>query len=288
MARRFRNVPRRIRPGAGNRARRNNPAARRQGLRGASNSHIFTNMLDQPLPVGTDLITSRRFEALVAASGTAAFTVSTKALIDTLPGTSSVWDKVQFHRFDIFSDGHQATSAGSPFPPVSVTITNPSSGYFGDIPTGYADSVGTTRRAHVGISMNELFKETWIDSTDTSPLLTIKCSDGTNSAALVQFVCILRSTAGALTGAHVGIASRAVGHEYTLTPPGKYVLSLNGSTVYQTAPLDVHSVAEVHCVDDGSTAIRCFAPAPTTAPHSDVVSERRDDCDNNQPLGPHT
>jgi hypothetical protein len=171
---------------------------RRTRLAGATNSRVVTNFIDQPLPVASDMVTSRRFQVNVTATGTGAFTISPKALIDALPGTSTVWDKVQFHKFDLFSAGGLTTTAF--YPSLTVTVTNPSSGYFGDVPTGYADSVGSTRRAHVGIIMNELFKETWIDSTDTSPLLTVVCSDGTNSAALIQFVCILRSTAGTIPG----------------------------------------------------------------------------------------
>jgi hypothetical protein len=143
------------------------------------------------------MITSRRFEVIAVAAGTGAFTVSTKALVDALPGTSTVWDKVQFHRFDLFSNEPNAIGV---YPSLVVTITNPSSAYFGDIPTGYADAVAGSRRAHVGVVMNELFRETWIDSSDTSPLLTITSNSGINSSALVQFVCILRSTAGSIPG----------------------------------------------------------------------------------------
>jgi hypothetical protein len=207
-------------------------------MTGASNSKVFTNLLEQPLPVATDLITMRRFEAIVSTTpGGAPFTVSTKALIDTLPGTSTVWDKVQFHRFDVFSNdltvaGQQAT--------IAVTVTNPASGYFGDVPTGYADPAGTARRAHVAIAMNELFRETWIDSTDTSPLLTIKSGGTTTSAsALVQFVCVLRSTAGALTGVRESevrsvLEARLNTEPLILEAP---VFTLSGESVLQTGPV---------------------------------------------------
>lgn len=192
----MRNV-RRARQGAPVRPRQ---VLRRRGTRlaGASNSRVVTNFIDQPLPVASDMITSRRFEVIATATGVGAYTVSTKQLVDALPGTSTVWDKVQFHRFDLFAD---APDAVGNYSPLSVTVTNPASGYFGDVPTGYADSVNGARRAHVGVIMNELFKETWIDSSDVSPLLTITSAGPTNSSAIVQFVCILRSTAGIIPGA---------------------------------------------------------------------------------------
>ena len=165
--------------------------------------------LPNPLPVTTDLLTQRRFEVLLT-SATLTFTVSPKALIDVLPGGSALWDKVQFHTFDIFSD----VEVGGVYTPIAATLETPSSGYFGDHPTGFSDGVGAFRRAHVGFTPNELFRTTWIDSSDTSPLLTITAAStsGTNTQCILQFVAVLRSTATGVTGDHAEVVSPA-GHE---------------------------------------------------------------------------
>lgn len=150
----------------------------------------------QPRPVSTDIVSQRRFEVVATSTGTAAFTISTKALIDTIPGTSSLWDKVRFHEFDVYSN--ERLNDGT-YGRVVATLNNPASGYFGDIPTGYNDPTGNYRRAHVGIVPARLFQMTWIDSTDTSPILTITAPGTTNSSCLVQFTVTIRTTAGAPT-----------------------------------------------------------------------------------------
>lgn len=135
----------------------------------------------------------RRFEAIVTSAGAGAFTVSPKALIDTIPGTSTLWDKFRLHAVDVYS---KEASAIGVYSPVTVTLENPASGYFGDIPTGYNDPPGAFIRAHVGIVPGKLYQSTWIDSSDTSPMLTIHAASGANSSALVQFLVTIRTTAG--------------------------------------------------------------------------------------------
>lgn len=151
-----------------------------------------------PLPVTTDLVTQKRFEVVLTAA-TATFTVSPAALVATLPGNTAVWDKIQFHRFDVFS---VATTSSGAYTELTATLENPSSGYFGDRPTGYSDAVGTFRRAHVGFRPNSLYKATWIDTTDTSPLLTITAvpTTGTTGTCLLQFVAVLRSSGISVSG----------------------------------------------------------------------------------------
>jgi hypothetical protein len=81
------------------------------------------------------------------------------------------------------------------------------------VPTGYADSVGTTRRAHVGITPNHLYREAWFDSSSEDPLLTISCTGRTNATGvagqvIVQFVVVLRSSAGTLHGQRGNVTKR--------------------------------------------------------------------------------
>lgn len=197
----------------------------------------------QPQPVSTDIVAQRRFEAVVTSTGTAAFTVSTKALIDTIPGTSTLWDKVRFHQLDIYS--REVDALGN-YGRVAVTLNNPASGYFGDIPTGYNDPVGNFRRAHVGITPARLFQMTWIDSSDTSPLLTITAPGSTNSSCLIQFSVTIRTTAGAPTSepgevesviVHHDVDVPMVGIEFSPVP----VFTIDGSNVSQIGQVLVRS-----------------------------------------------
>ena len=127
-----------------------------------------------------------------------------------------MWDKVQFHCFDVWSDvlkNEGGSVSTDDYTPIAATLNVPGSGYFGDIPTAYADAVGTFRRAHVGFTPNELYRSMWVDTSDISPVLTITGSNalsgsGTQTRAILQFSCVLRSTAqtGPPTGAEVVIA----------------------------------------------------------------------------------
>ena len=146
---------------------------------------------------------------------TPTFTVSPKALVDTISGGSAMWDVVQFHRFDIF--GNEIGTAGTVSSPLTVTLHTSLVG-FGDNATGYADGVGTARRSHVGFTPNELFRSAWIPSSTTTPILTMTSPAPVvgQGTAIVQFVCILRSTAGA-PAAVEGSARAAALHESPMT-----------------------------------------------------------------------
>lgn len=168
-----------------------------------------------PLPVAVDLTTSRRFEVVVRWSGPLLAQtpglVTVKQLIDSLPGTSTMWDYCQFQRFDVYGVQANYASAAIPgaandWPSMTVTLNNTiNNNYFGDNPTFYNDAVGGSRRAHVGILPNRLFRVEWLPSSRTETLLTLSTpsyettTDPDNPlqyAALVQFVVRLRSVAG--------------------------------------------------------------------------------------------
>lgn len=175
------------------------------------------------MPVTTDLRTTKRFEVVVTAP-TATFTVTPKSLIDTVPGGSLLWDKVQFHRFDIYGNEDAGGTTGQVgYSPITVTLQNlGTGGWFGDVPTYYSDAVGTFRRAHVGISPNSAFQAQWVSAVDTEPLLTItsqrQIGVTPGGLALVQFTCTLRSTAGAPTSVSESFVQRINRHEPLMLP----------------------------------------------------------------------
>jgi hypothetical protein len=211
-----------------------------------TNTKIRRNM-PNPVPVSNDLITQKRFEVILNAT-TTTFTVSPKALVDTITGTSSIWDKVQFHSFDVFSNVTVSVGAGiedNRYTPISAQLENPGSGYFGDHASAYSDAVGTFRRAHVGFTPNDLYRSTWMDSTDTSPILTITATatTGTNTNCLLQFVAILRSTEGSPTG-EAGSASRPV--RFDVKPSDASARRV--TDIFVKDPLTGVKLSDVECV----------------------------------------
>jgi len=138
--------------------------------------------------------------------------VTVKQLVDAIPGGSDLWDRVQFHRFDVYGAQlkQTGTEAGpnyssSAWPWLQVTLNNDLNGsYFGDVATFYDDAVGNSRRSHVGILPNDLFTTAWFASNLASPILTFSTDSKDTEAAisaniyevLVQYSCSLRSTPG--------------------------------------------------------------------------------------------
>jgi hypothetical protein len=264
------------------RARLSGPRRRLRQARDNTNSKIVTNRIAQPEPVATDLVTMRRFELIVSTTTAAPFSVSPKQLVDELPGTSTVWDKVQFHKFDIFSDCVLDTDDPmrtlEEYSPLAVTLHS-IEGQSGDVPTGYSDSVGTTRRAHVGIIPNHLYRTTWYDSSSEDALLTINCvgktyQTGVAGQAIVQFVAVLRSSAGTLHGQRADVRRR-----YQPTP-FKFC-DIAGSSPVPTDPLNEAPVMQ-GAVDGStcpeemcSTTKTCLGSSiPSVVPSRSVCSAR--------------
>jgi len=195
-------------PASRNNNRRSRRTFKRRNMSGGAQTSRLRSNRPNPVPVTTDLRTTKRFEVLVS-STTPTSTVSPSALISTIPGGDTLWDRVQFHRFDIYgADTHRDAAVGEGLPSITVTLDNlTTGGYLGDIPTYYSDPVGEFRRAHVGISPNTAFQQMWVDSTSTATLLTLTTQSVSTTSAyryLVQFTCTLRSTAGAPAEASEG------------------------------------------------------------------------------------
>lgn len=166
-----------------------------------------------PLPVSLDLKAQQRSEVLVTwtSSGSSppppvAGTLSVKDLVDTLPGGSAVWTHVQFHRFDVYGAAPSQLADGPvagymQWPSVAVTLNEVNNTSFGDVPTFYDDAVTNSRRAHVGVVPNAVYRKAWNVSSSTDPLLTFNTypyyNTGTptvyNYEVLVQFVFVVRS-----------------------------------------------------------------------------------------------
>lgn len=125
-----------------------------------------------------------------------------------------MWDSVQFHRFDLYG---VMTSTDIALP-ITATLHTTIAG-FGDTPTAYNDGVGSFRRSHVGFVPNGLFRSAWIPSGSTDPLLTITSAGLTGGQALIQFVAVLRSTAGAPTA--IEGAAEAIAHHVSMPAPDR-------------------------------------------------------------------
>jgi hypothetical protein len=198
-----------------NNTRRGRNPRKARSSRGPQSSRQQQNR-PNPVGVATDLRTTKRFEVILTAL-TLSFTVTPKALIDTIPGGSALWDKVQFHRFDIYGTDKRPALT-SPMAPVTVTLNNlGTGGWFGDVPTYHSDPVGQFRRSHVGITPNAAFQSMWVTSSDTESILTITTSNiGSSSQpqaeVILQFTCTLRSTAGAPQASGVAQVTRVDGH----------------------------------------------------------------------------
>jgi len=169
-----------------------------------------------PLPVTVDLTASRLHEVVVTWTGpitsTTASSVTVKQLVDAIPGGSDLWDRVQFHRFDVYgaqlkqTGGESGPSySSSAWPWLQVNLRNDLNGsYFGDVASFYDDAVGNSRRSHVGIVPNDLFRSAWFASNLASPILEFSTDAKDTEAAisaniyevLVQYSCSLRSTPG--------------------------------------------------------------------------------------------
>jgi hypothetical protein len=133
-------------------------------------------------------------------------------LVDAIPGGSDLWDRVQFHRFDVYGAQLKQTGgeggpsySSSAWPWLQVNLRNDLNGsYFGDIASFYDDAVGNSRRSHVGIIPNDLFKSAWFSSDLASPILefstdakdTETAIDANIYEVLIQYSCSLRSTPG--------------------------------------------------------------------------------------------
>ena len=194
-----------------------------------------------PLPVSTDLLTQKRFEVELSSATTSTFTVSPAALIGTVPGGTALWDKVQFHKFDVWGGPPSYASTGSSMSPVTVTLHSPTTSGFGDTPTGYSDPVGTARRAHIGMLPNTLFRNTWYNSNDTNVLLTITSSNnspGTPGACVLQFTAILRSTGTSVTESSEADVSFTPHHERKQVLDPHVVFTLYNNAVTQIGPVN--------------------------------------------------
>jgi hypothetical protein len=164
-----------------------------------------------PPPVKNDLVCTHRGEVRIVWHSTTtpiAGTLTTKQLVDAMPGASVTWDRVQFHKFDAFGSFNLNFTAGNhPIGsalPIAATLLDPLNVNSGnnDVPTFYNDGVGTMRRAHVGIVPNLLYRQTWIPTVDTNPLISFTTVPyeltGTDYffQILLQYTCVVRSVFG--------------------------------------------------------------------------------------------
>lgn len=171
----------------------------------------LSRRLVNPPPVKNDLVCTHRGEVRVVWHSTTtpiAGTLTTKALVDALPGASVTWDRVQFHKFDIFGSFNENYVGGNhpigSAVPMSVTLLEPLNVDSGnnDVPTFYSDGVGSYRRAHVGFQPNLLFRQSWIPTTNINPILSITTVPYNLTGSdyffqiLLQYTCILRSVFG--------------------------------------------------------------------------------------------
>jgi len=175
----------------------------------------------QPRPVNADLVCSHRGEVVVHWSDTVtgpptAGNITVKQIIDSIAGGSSIWDRAQFSRFDIYGAeqniyyGTSIPVEGRSWPSMTATINTAAvGGYNGDEPTFYGDAVSNSRRAHVGIRMSSLFSQSWLDTSQTEtfirlvtePYIENASGETTNRqyTAIIQFTVVLRSTAGVIS-----------------------------------------------------------------------------------------
>jgi len=181
----------------------------------------------QPRPVNADLVCSHRGEVVVNWSDTitgplTAGNISVKQIVDSIAGKSTVWDRAQFHRFDIYGAeqniyyGNSEIVEGRSWPSMTATINTAAvGGYNGDEPTFYGDAVSNSRRSHVGIKMSSLFSQSWLDTSQTETFIRlvtepyIENANGTTPnrqyTAIIQFTVVLRSTAGVITESVAGV-----------------------------------------------------------------------------------
>lgn len=198
-------------------AKRTRGQKRSPRRRGNTKDDLFTTKISRslanPPPVKNDLTATHRGEVVVtwtSATTPAAGLLSVLTLVNTLPGSSVTWDRVQFHKFDVWGIFQASSTVGSVEPidealPIQVTLNEPGASVdASDLPTFYADGVGTARRSHIGIVPNALYRRTWVATTSTNPLLTILTPPWFLSSVpmyqfevLVQFTCVLRSVTGA-------------------------------------------------------------------------------------------
>lgn len=173
-------------------------------------TRLSRRMLHPP-PVKNDLVVTHRGEVRIVWHSTTtpiAGTLTTKQLVDAIAGSSVTWDRVQFHKFDAFGSYNMNFVAGNhPIGsalPLSVTLLDPLNVNSGnnDVPTFYNDGDGTARRAHVGFQPNMLYRQSWIPTADTNPLLSFTTIPyeltGTDYffQVLLQYTCVLRSVFG--------------------------------------------------------------------------------------------
>jgi len=175
----------------------------------------------QPRPVNADLVCSHSGEIIVNWSDTStgpltAGNISVKQIVDSIAGTSSVWDRAQFKTFHIYGAeqniyyGTSTPVEGRSWPSMTATINTAAvGGYNGDEPTFYGDAVSNSRRSHVGIQMSSLFQQSWLDTSQTEtfirlvtePYIENASGETTNRqyTAIIQYSVVLRSTAGVIT-----------------------------------------------------------------------------------------
>lgn len=204
--------------------------------------------------------------------------VSAKSLIDTIAGTSSVWDKVQFKKFYVYgvatSAGSSTTAALGEWP--SLTVTLNSSGVSGfaasDKPSFYCDAVPGQRRAHLNITPNRLFRESWLDATNTEPLLTILTEPYQSSqvpnlyACYVQFTCVLRSTVGTFSQYQTAVdALPATVYNRVYDRYGEFIVTV-GNTSEQPVPVISDPALQVTVNNPESDPVWTRAVSATTDP----------------------
>lgn len=179
---------------------------------GMNHTSKVSSRRPNPPPVPLDVKTSQRFEFYVTWSSPTfgqVGNISPAQIQSALPGTN-LWNFFQIQRLDVYGAEEPRYNGGggdglTSWPDVSVTLnSNIYDKYLGDAPTFTSDAVSNSRRAHVGITPNELFRNAWINSNDTNSLIQVyTAANGSHSTSgnysfsvLVQLSLNLRSTAG--------------------------------------------------------------------------------------------
>lgn len=124
-----------------------------------------------------------------------------------------MWDEVQFHSFHIWGaerpivglDPEENISQARNWPDINVKFNNTiNSNYLGDNPSFVGMAVTNSRRAHVGIVPNQLFKQAWIPSTRTEQIIQVNTQPVSALGVifeyefLLEFSCMVRSVQGTI------------------------------------------------------------------------------------------
>jgi hypothetical protein len=153
------------------------------------------------------------FVTFQGAGGGALGGVTIQQLVNLLPGGTSMWDEVQFQSFHIWGaerpivglDPEENISQARNWPDINVKFNNTiNSNYLGDNPSFVGMAVTNSRRAHVGIVPNQLFKQAWIPSTRTEQIIQVNTQPVSALGVifeyefLLEFSCMVRSVQGTI------------------------------------------------------------------------------------------